>query len=88
MTEREMHRLSRKVLLEMLLEQRREAEELKEWLAKRQLENRRILIDEAGSIAEVALKLNRFYGAAQQAAIQYLENIGACAEEFEEEVGR
>ena len=35
MTEREMHRLSRKELLEMLLEQRREAEDLKEWLAKR-----------------------------------------------------
>ena len=49
-------------------------EELAE--AKEQLENRRIQIENSGSIAEAALKLNGIFEAAQAAANQYLENLG------------
>ena len=40
-----------------------------------QLDNRQILMNEAGSIAEAALQLNGVFEAAQNAAAQYLENI-------------
>ena len=43
--------------------------------ARQQLEERRIMTEEAGSIAEAALRINRVFEAAQAAADQYLENI-------------
>ena len=77
MTEKELRRLSRMDLLEMLLEQSREVERLQKELetVKTQLSDRRIMEQEAGSIAEASLKLNKVFEAAQQAADQYLENI-------------
>lgn len=77
MTEKELRRLSRMDLLEMLLEQSREVERLQKELetVKNQLSDRRIMEQESGSIAEASLKLNKVFEAAQQAADQYLENI-------------
>ena len=77
MTEKELRRLSRMDLLEMLLEQSKEVERLQKELetVKKQLEDRRIMEQDAGSIAEAALRLNKVFEAAQQAADQYLENI-------------
>lgn len=77
MTEKELRRLSRMDLLEMLLEQSKEVERLQAELetVKKQLLDRRIMEREAGSIAEAALRLNKVFEAAQQAADQYLENI-------------
>lgn len=77
MTDREMKKLSRTQLLEMLLIQSREVTRLKEELqeAKTALESRKICIDESGSIAEAALKLNGIFETAQAAADQYLQNI-------------
>ena len=43
--------------------------------ARQQLEERRIMTEEAGSIAEAAFRINRVFEAAQAAADQYLENI-------------
>lgn len=82
MTEKELRRLSRMDLLEMLLEQSKEVERLRAELetVKKQLEDRRIMEQEAGSIAEAALRLNKVFEAAQQAADQYLENIRTQAE--------
>lgn len=77
MTDQELRRLSRKDLLELLIIQEREKNVLKNELekAKKELENREILISESGSIAEAALKLNGVFEAAEAAAQQYLENI-------------
>lgn len=77
MTDKELRRLNRAELLEMLLEQSKEVERLKEQNQKltEQLENRRILIERAGSIAEAALQLNQVFETAQRAADQYLENV-------------
>ena len=77
MTDKELRRLSRTDLLEMLLEQSKEVERLQQELAeaRQQLEERRIMTEEAGSIAEAALRNNRVFEAAQAAADQYLENI-------------
>ena len=77
MTDKELRKLRRGELLEMLLEQSRENEKLKKQLADLQekLESREIILKESGSIAEAALKLNGVFEAAQKAAEQYLENI-------------
>ena len=77
MTEKELKRLSRSELLEMLIGQMEENEKLKIELeqAREQVNSRQIAIDRAGSIAEAALALNGVCDAAQAAAAQYLENI-------------
>ncbi len=77
MTNKELKKLSRAELLEMLIAQSKEMEVLKKQLkeANEMLEDRRIKIENSGSIAEAALKLNGVFEAAQKAAAQYLENI-------------
>lgn len=77
MTEKELRRLKRGDLLEMLLEQTREVERLQAELeaVRKQLEDRRIMEMRSGSIAQAALELNKVFEAAQQAADQYLENV-------------
>lgn len=77
MTDKELRRLSRSELLEMLIAQTEENDRLKIRLeqAEAQLRDRRIVIDKAGSIAEAALALNGIFQAAEAAAQQYLENI-------------
>ena len=77
MTDKELRRLSRSELLEMLIAQTEENSQLKIRLeqAEAQLRDRRIEIDKAGSLAEAALSLNGVFQAAEAAAQQYLENI-------------
>lgn len=83
MTEKELRRLSRAELLEMLLAQTEENERLRERLeqAEQALESRRIDIERAGSLAEASLELNQVFSAADQAARQYLENVQRLARE-------
>ena len=77
MTDKELRRLSRSELLEMLIVQTAENDRLKTRLeqAEAQLRDRRITMDQAGSLAEAALSLNGIFQAADAAAQQYLENI-------------
>ena len=80
MTERELRKLSRIDLLQLLLKEIKENEKLRK---ERQeaLDNKEIRIQEAGSIAEAALQLNGIFEAAEQAAAQYLENMRNLTEE-------
>ena len=77
MTEKELHKLKRAELLEMMLAQSREIEVLRARIEELEtkLADREIRIRESGSIAEAALKLNGIFEAAQAASDQYLENI-------------
>ncbi|MCM1025240.1 MAG: hypothetical protein NC432_02325 [Roseburia sp.] len=109
MTDKQMHKLSRRELLQLLLAQARETEDLRQQLADRENQlaelgenyerlrvrldekdikihdlrdalqeeknSRRIRLQEAGSIAEAALRLNKIFDVAQEAADQYLENV-------------
>ena len=79
MTDKELKRLSRRELLQMLLLQTQENERLKLRLeeAETALRDRRIMLEEAGSIAEASLRLHEVFDAAQAAAQTYLENIRA-----------
>lgn len=87
MTDKELKHLSRAELLEMLLAQMEENEKLKRRLqdAEADLDNRRITISEAGTMAEAALRLNGVFEAADLAAKQYLENIRQFVRESGEE---
>ena len=77
MTEKELRRLSRADLLEMLIAQSEELRDVKERLksAETILASRVIEINTAGSIAEASLRLNGVFEAAQAACEQYMENI-------------
>ena len=77
MTDKELRRLSRRELLQMLLEQTSEVERLQAELDKTraELDDRAIMLESCGSIAEASLKINRVFEAAQQAAEQYLANV-------------
>lgn len=77
MTDRELRRLSRTDLLELLLAQRRENEQLRCLLdqAQAQLADRTIQINNAGSIAEASLQLGGIFAAAQDSCQYYLDNI-------------
>lgn len=82
MTEKELHKLKRGELLEMMLAQSREIDALRARVRdlEEKLADREIRIRESGSIAEAALKLNGIFEAAQAAADQYLENVKNRAE--------
>ncbi|WP_367006587.1 DNA repair protein [Streptococcus sp. ZY19097] len=82
MDEKQLRRLRRIDLMELLLSQAQEIESLQERVIEleEKLKNREILMAEAGSIAEAALKLNKVFESAQAAADQYLENVGRLAD--------
>lgn len=74
MTDKELRKLSRAELIDILFELQTQNENLtaenRELAA--QLESRQLQITEAGSIAEAALRLNGVFEAAQAAADQYV----------------
>jgi len=86
MTRKQLKKLRRVELLEMLLEQSKELEAVKKELAetKKQLEEREVKIENAGSLAEAALVLNNIFETAQNAADEYLFNIKRLNERQEE----
>ena len=83
MTDKELRRLSRSELLEMLIIETKENARLRSELeqARAELADRRILLGNCGSMAEAALRLNGVFEAVDKAALQYLENIQCLAEE-------
>lgn len=86
MTDKELKRLSRGELLEMLIAQSKEVQTLQAKLstAETALRKREITIDKAGSIAEAALQLNGVFDSAQAACAQYMENIRRLSQRQEE----
>ena len=86
MTDKALRKLSRKDLLELLLDQGKELELLRSELnqANKQLANRKIELDKAGSIAEAALQINGVFNAAQDACAQYIHNITELSQRQEE----
>lgn len=77
MNERTLKRLKKIELYEILLAQSKEIDRLKQELIETQqkLENKQIIIQEAGSLADAALKITKIFEEAQKAADIYLKNI-------------
>lgn len=86
MTDQELKKLSRAELLEMLIEQSEFCDGLRKQLdqALSALQNRNIVINSAGTMAEAAMKLSGVFEAADYAAELYLENIQRMDREIEE----
>ena len=85
MSAKELKRLRRSDLLEMLLDLTRENDDLREEVRvlREQLESRKITIRNSGSLAEAAMQLNGIFEAAQAACQQYTENIRDRSENLE-----
>ena len=79
MTEKELKRLTRAELLEMLLEQTKKNDALSEELnaVKAKLASKEIAIANSGSLADAALAVSGIMESAQRAADLYLENLKA-----------
>ncbi len=77
MTEKELRRMGRRDLIEIIAAQKRRELELLERLekAEQQLGERNIRLTEAGSIAEAAMSVSGVFEAAQAAADTYLRSI-------------
>lgn len=86
MTDKELSKMNRKELLQVLLRQSKRIDELERQLAEAQaeLDRRRIVAAEAGSIAEAALRLNRVFEVAQEAADQYLLSLRGANDRSED----
>ena len=90
MTEKQLKKLSRRELLEMLVVQTRKVEQLEKQLEEtnRKLNEKMITIENSGSLADAVMQLNGVFEAAQKAAEQYLENIRGRAVREEADDGR
>lgn len=90
MTDKELKKLSRSELLELMLEQSREIDRLQEELAetKEALQERNLKIESCGSIAEAAAEVNSLFHAAQRAADMYLLNVQRICAEKAEKAGK
>lgn len=88
MTDKELRRLSRGELLEMLIAQMEKNEQVQHELdcAREELRQRQLIMDKAGSIAEAALQMNHVFEAADEAAKQYLDSVKQMAGEGNGEV--
>ena len=77
MTDKELRKLNRSELLELMLEQSREIDRLQEELeeTREALQERNLKIESCGSIAEAAAEVNSLFHAAQRAADDYVANV-------------
>lgn len=83
MTDRDLKKMNRKELLELLIALEKENNELKVRLRQQaiQIQRRTIQVKKAGNLAEAALTLNGVFESADKAAAQYLENIKLYSEQ-------
>ena len=90
MTDKELRKLNRSELLELMLEQSREIDRLQAELeeTREALQERNLKIESCGSIAEAAAEVNSLFHAAQRAADMYLLNVQRICAEKAEEAGR
>ena len=86
MTDKELRKLNRADLLELLLMLKKENDQLTRQVQQlqAQVDDRKIVVDKAGSIAEASLQLNGVFESAQAACGQYMENIEKLSTRQEE----
>ena len=77
MTDKELRKLHREDLLQILIGQQRQIDDLTAALEESEaaLNDRRIDLEESGSVAEAALRLSGVFDSAQQAADRYAEEM-------------
>lgn len=87
MNEKEFRHLSRKELVDIIyeLEKRIEKKDAEIEDLHKQLDDRRILLNRSGNIAEASLALNHVFEDAQKAADQYVFEIRRIKEDTEKQ---
>lgn len=87
MTDKELHKLKRTELLQLLLDERKENERLRSKVAELEEQARltTVELENVGSIAQASLQLSGVFEAAQKAADIYLESIRKKFPEAEDE---
>ena len=82
-TDRELRKLKRRDLLQLLLESEKENRRLTSELIglRSTLEKQDLVLEEVGSIAEASLQLSNVFDEAQKAADNYLENVRRVCDE-------
>ncbi|MCQ2419154.1 MAG: hypothetical protein MJ085_05140 [Clostridia bacterium] len=90
MTDKELKKLHRRDLLELLIQQTEDNEKLQSRvdLMNAQLQSRNINLSKAGSIAEAVIQVNEVFQKADKIAEQYLENVRLLSERQEETCAR
>lgn len=83
MADRELRRMNRAELVEIIYALKQSEDQLKEQNAAltAQLEDRQLRISNAGSIAQAAMELNKVFEAAQAAADDYLHSVQVSQED-------
>ena len=79
MISKEMRKLSRRELVDIIYQMKKNEQQMQEEIASLQaaLQDKRMRISEAGSIAEAAASITKVFSAAQETADLYLHEI-AC----------
>ena len=82
---KELKRLSRRELVDIIYQMKKNEQQMQEEIASLQeaLQNKRIRIEEAGSIAEAATSVANVFASAQTAADLYLQEIACMKQETE-----
>ena len=85
MVSKELKNLSRRELMDIIYQMKKNEQELQQEIASLQeaLQEKRIRISEAGSIAEAAASITNVFSAAQMTADMYLREISCMKEETE-----
>lgn len=88
MTDKELKRLSRRELVDIIYELQKKDAERENEIERLQsaLSKKELAVSEAGSIAEAALKVNGVFEAAQAAANQYLISLHAANADATEKI--
>ena len=88
MTDKEFKRLTRPQLIEIIYQLQLKQDELTEENERlsKALEDRRILLSEAGDVAQAALEIHKVMQTAQDAATHYLEEMQIRANEMQQQI--
>ena len=87
MINKDLRRLTRRELVDVIYQMKRNEEQLQERISEleKALEDKRLRLSTAGSIAEASTAISNVFGAAQSAADIYLEEISTMRKEAADE---
>lgn len=90
MISKELKRLSRRELVDIIYQLKKNEQEMQEEieLLKNELQDKRIRISTAGSIADAAMSVTNVFSAAQMTADLYLREISCMREDTEKECAK
>ena len=90
MISKELKRLSRRELVDIIYQMKKNEQQLQEEIASLQeaLEDKRIRLSAAGSISEAAASITEVFSAAQKTADLYLHEISCMKEDAEQECAK